>query len=538
MRYNLLYIICLFLCVVSCSNPNSLRRRAYQSLENVVRLYELGDDSIDVDMLAPALSYIPLKGDASAKGRLWFQVGYISFCHKEFDKAIVSFEKALEQTRLSGDRHLEGLICRVMADTYNHTFNIREDTVYLKRAWQSFDAPQDSLYRAETALRLAAAFMNGGKWTKAGTILEQVLPIALRNLGLFGPCMSVYASYLLNSPERDPARSIRYFEAAARIGYPLSDEKLCDWGYALYLDGQKDKALRLWDSLDRLHPEGLLRLQNRQYGRYCFEGDTEMALSLLESNSVKQDSLLRAQTSEAVSRAQRDYQEAVADGERLIAARERDRKRAAWAVGILISVLLGLSGFLIWREERERLVTVRRALEESQKIQQRLMAAEQRHLNKIQALERRAKNRESNLEDIRSDYLFIFRDGYRRLGKLFEDKQFAETQTQTESVLYRRVCEIVKDIDGDIEGYQRLQKYIEDHLGHPISSLREDIPTISEKDIRLFCYLIIGYDAPLIAALMGVGKESTIYCWKNRLLGRIKKLPVSKVNRYLDLVNR
>ena len=139
----------LLLAAVGCGF-NSQKRRAYQSLETVVRLYESGNDSIDADMLAPALSYIPSKGDASAKGRLWFQMGYISYCHEEFDKAIVSFEKALEQTRLSGDRHLEGLTCRVMADTYNHTFNIREDTVYMRKAWQAFDAPQDSLYIAHT----------------------------------------------------------------------------------------------------------------------------------------------------------------------------------------------------------------------------------------------------------------------------------------------------------------------------------------------------------------------------------------------------
>lgn len=348
--------------------------------------------------------------------------------------------------------------------------------------------------------------------------------------------MGVYASYLLNSPQGDPALSLQCFEAAAKAGYVFSDDKLCDWGYALYLDGQKDKALHMWDSLDRLHPEGLQQLEFRRYGRYSLEGETEKALSLLEDSATRQDSLLRAQTSEAVSRAQRDYQEAVAEGERLIAAREHDRKITAWIVGILATVLLAVLCYVIWREGRERLVTVRRALDESQKIRERLQEAEKLHLKKIQALERSIRNRKSSLEDIRSEYLYMFRDGYRRLGKLFEDKQFAETQTQTETVLYRRVCEIVKDIDGDSKGFQRLQKYIEDHLGNPISSLQKDIPSLGERDIRLFCYLVIGYDAPLISALMNVGKESTIYCWKNRLLGKIKRLPVPKAQRYLSLV--
>jgi uncharacterized protein (DUF2461 family) len=257
---------------------------------------------------------------------------------------------------------------------------------------------------------------------------------------------------------------------------------------------------------------------------------------LLEVSALRQDSILRVQTSEAVSRAQRDYQEAVAEGERLTAARERDRKRTIWIVSILLVILLVIAGYAIWQEERERLDTVRLALEESQRMMKRLSEAERRHLNKISSLERTARNRESTLEDIRSDYLNMLRDGYRRLGRLFEDKQFAETQVMTESVLYRRVCDTLKDIDGDSKGFRRLQDYIETHLGHPIASLRQDIPSLDEKDIRLFCYLVIGYDAPLIAALMDIGKDSTVHGWKNRLITRIRRLPAAKAKRYLDLI--
>ena len=536
MRSRLAFFFALILLAAGGCGPYSQKRKAYQSLEEVVRLYQAGVDTIDAELLAPALAYFPSRGDAAAKGRLWYQWGLITYYQGELDKAVVSFEKALEQTRITGDRHLEGLVCRAMADTYNQTFNIREDTLYMRRAWEAFDAPEDSLFRAESALRLVGAYMNARQWDKADALLEECLPICTRNRLLLGPGMSVYASYLLNSPSGDPALSVRCFETAAEAGFRFGDDKLCDWGYALYLSGQKEKALHLWDSLARVHPEGLLQLQNRQYDRYCWEGETEKALYLLEVSALRQDSILRIQTSEAVSRAQRDYQEAVAEGERLAVAHERERRKTAWVISILVLVLLVTVGYAIWQEQRERLDTVRLALEESQRIMKRLSEAERRHLNKISSLERNARNRESTLEDIRSDYLNMLRDGYRRLGQLFEDKQFAETQNQTEAVLYRRVCEALKDIDGDSKGYRRLQKYIEDHLGNPIASLQEDLPSLGEKDIKLFCYLVIGYDAPLIAALMGVSKDSTIHSWKNRLILKIRRLPVSKAKRYLDLI--
>ena len=526
----------LLFCVVGCGGRPATKREAYESLDTVIRLYEAGADSIDAELLAPALAYFPSKGDAATKGKLWYHWGLIACQRGEYDKAVVSFERALQQVQQSGDRRFAGMVCRVMADTYNLTYNIREDTVYLRKAWEAFDAEADSLYRAEVALRLAAAYMNAREWTKAEGLLQECLPVCDRNGALFGIGKSIYASYLLNAPSGNPELALRCLREAEEAGLPMSDEKKCDLGYALYLTGQKDRAFRLWDSLARVHPEGLLQLQYRQYDRYCLEGDVEKALCLLERSATSQDSLLRIQASEAISRAQRDYQEVVAEGERLVAAHERERKRMTWAFSILAVILLLQSGYAIWQDGRERLDTVRQALEESERMTKRLSEAEHRHINKIESLQRSARNREATLEEIRSDYLDMFRDGYRRLGRLFEDKQFAETQVMTESVLYRRVCDALKDIDGDSKGFQRLQDYIEDHLGHPIASLQEDIPTLGEKDIRLFCYLVIGYDAPLIAALMGVAKDRTIHDWKSRLVTKIRRLPAAKAKRYLDLI--
>ena len=526
----------LLFCVVGCGGRPATKREAYESLDTVIRLYEAGADSIDAELLAPALAYYPSKGDAATKGKLWYHWGLIACQRGEYDKAVVSFERALQQAQQSGDRRFAGMVCRVMADTYNLTYNIREDTVYLRKAWEAFDAEADSLYRAEVALRLAAAYMNAREWTKAEGLLQECLPVCDRNGALFGIGKSIYASYLLNAPSGNPELALRCLREAEEAGLPMSDEKKCDLGYALYLTGQKDRALRLWDSLARVHPEGLLQLQYRQYDRYCLEGDVEKALCLLERSATSQDSLLRIQASEAISRAQRDYQEVVAEGERLVAVHERERKRMTWAFSILAVILLLQSGYAIWQDGRQRLDTVRQALEESERMTKRLSEAEHRHINKIESLQRSARNREATLEEIRSDYLDMFRDGYRRLGRLFEDKQFAETQVMTESVLYRRVCDALKDIDGDSKGFQRLQDYIEDHLGHPIASLQEDIPTLGEKDIRLFCYLVIGYDAPLIAALMGVAKDRTIHDWKSRLVTKIRRLPAAKAKRYLDLI--
>ena len=121
MRSKILFFSCLLLLLVGCQRRDSVKRRAYESLDTVIRLYEAGVDTIDAELLAPALAYFPTKGDAATNARLWYQWGLITYYQGAYDKAIVSYERALQQTRLVGDRHLEGLICRAMADTYNRT---------------------------------------------------------------------------------------------------------------------------------------------------------------------------------------------------------------------------------------------------------------------------------------------------------------------------------------------------------------------------------------------------------------------------------
>ena len=47
-----------------------MKRKAYASLETVCELYASGANSIDPELLAPALAYLPSKGDPSTKGKL------------------------------------------------------------------------------------------------------------------------------------------------------------------------------------------------------------------------------------------------------------------------------------------------------------------------------------------------------------------------------------------------------------------------------------------------------------------------------------
>ena len=475
-----------------CASPGGGRQEALSALEKTSELDRSGVNIVDPDILAPALSYIPSHGNDEEKMMLWYYLGRIQFNQGALVDAAVSFERAGEWAEKAGNQHFVGLVNRSMAGIFNWTMNVREASLHLRR------------------------------------------PSAMKNEILAFRYRLCLGSFLLDAPRNYGVKdALGLFEDALAFNPVLPMEKCIDYGYALTLAGREREALPLWDSLERTHPEGLLQLD---YRRYCYlkaQGRTAEAMPYLERSARLQDSVLRIQTSEMVSRSQRNHMEAVAREERSEAERERDLHRGMMAVISLVLVLLVLASAVLLQKERGKRLGSQQTLEDTRRLVARLEEAEKRYLTKIHTLSRDVRNTRSALETARSEYLYLFRSSYRKLGELFEAKYYAKSDVS----LSKKVGDILKGIDGGQDGNLQLLRFIEDKLDRPVTRLREDIPDLKDDEMWLFCYLVIGYDASLISLLMDVGSINTVYSRKKRLLERIKRLPPARAKRYLDLID-
>ena len=207
---------------------------------------------------------------------------------------------------------------------------------------------------------------------------------------------------------------------------------------------------------------------------------------------------------------------------------------AGGALPALVAVIVVAVALV--RKERARCAVLKRELAQSELLVRKLTDAENRYRNRIHSLLKDLRDSRREAENARAGYLYMLRNGYRRMGTLYEMRQFAGTMKESGTVLGQRVDDYLKEINGDPEGFKTLVKFIDDNLGGAVSALREDLPDLSEDDIRLFCYLVVGFDAPLISSLMGIDNMNTVYSRRNRLRGKIKTLHTSKARRYLALV--
>ena len=276
--------ILLLSCLIVGCRPFQGREEALSSLEETAALERSGVDVTDLDILKPALSYIPQYGEDGQKMMLWYYLGRIQYNRDELVDAAVSFERAEELAKRVGNPHFEGLINRSLAGVFNRTMNVREDSLHLRKAVNAFLVAGDTMHAAEAGLRLAAAYYNDRIWDKAHAQFMRVRTDVMKNDQLAFRYRLSLGSFLLDAPGKygDASLALRLFEEARAFSTTFPVEKSIDYGYSLTLAGRETEGIRIWDSLERAQPERLMQLD---YRRYCFltrKKETEKALFYLE----------------------------------------------------------------------------------------------------------------------------------------------------------------------------------------------------------------------------------------------------------------
>ena len=84
------------------------------------------------------------------------------------------------------------------------------------------------------------------------------------------------------------------------------------------------------------------------------------------------------------------------------------------------------------------------------------------------------------------------------------------------------IGEVLKEISGKTATQKEFEKRINDELDGIIFKIRNNFPNLSDEDIRLICYLIVGFDTSSISFLMGISKEN-VRVKKHRIKERLHK---------------
>jgi len=161
--------------------------------------------------------------------------------------------------------------------------------------------------------------------------------------------------------------------------------------------------------------------------------------------------------------------------------------------------------------ENERLLSY---VEDTSKILQDTKTAfqkkEKSYFDQIKTLKQLSKNDLDRLNaitfELRQSYVCLFRKQFEQISSLIDPNTPASGRT-AHKLLYKSVDDLMECLSNP-SSQKRLEDKINSELSDIITSIRKDLPKLSDDDIRFICYMIMGFDNTSLSVLMNISREN------------------------------
>lgn len=107
------------------------------------------------------------------------------------------------------------------------------------------------------------------------------------------------------------------------------------------------------------------------------------------------------------------------------------------------------------------------------------------------------------------------------LERLCEQYYVYEGTDRLEKQVLKEVRKIIEELRDDHKVQKSMEEWVDANRSGAVTRLRRECPEIKDEDVRLFCYLLLGFTPTIISVLLGKDK-SVVYNRTSRLKARLK----------------
>ena len=118
-----------------------------------------------------------------------------------------------------------------------------------------------------------------------------------------------------------------------------------------------------------------------------------------------------------------------------------------------------------------------------------------------------------------------------KLGKTYYERENSASQ---QAAMFHEVKQIITDFAENNELLQELELIVNTCHDNAMEKLRNDFPSMKEADIRLLCYIFVGF-SPQVISLFMKDTVANVYARKSRLKSRIKSAETANKELFLAL---
>jgi tetratricopeptide (TPR) repeat protein len=491
------------------------RSEAHHALLHAMALDKNYIDVTDDSLASIAVRYYQKHGPKKYLARSLYYKGLSYYYNKEYDKSIIELSKA-EPIASTSDSLYLGFVKMLQASIHDINYNDIEELRCLEDALDIYKAIGAEYYIIVAKLGLANSYISNGKYEDAEILLEEILYTKELNKKFTAKANGDYAFLMGTRPDPDYKTSVTYFEKSAEVENSryISRKDYWVWAHALAKTGDFERSQQIIDILSPIDTSGTAYYW--QYAIAKTQDNTSEALELFEKFSDRNNEEVEQILKQSISSVQKDYYQSqyqIAD--------YKAKNRSLILIILVISSLFFITLVLF------STVRYRRIKEEEKEQYIRYAEEVSRQLDEL-------KN--DTYPTLQKKYITMYKTRYETLRTLFDKYLHSEDRIDAESIVYRQVVSLIKELRKDIENDRKLERTLDADLGGIMTCLKTEFPNLKQKDYTLFGYLALGFDALIISRLMGTN-QNTIYVSKYRLKKLIEASNTSRKSEFLTILS-
>ena len=491
---------------------NTARTKAHHALLHAMALDKNYIDVTEDSIAKVATEYYKKHGPRRNYARALYYLGKSYYYNEEYDKAILEYSKA-EKVAVGCDSLYLGMIKTAEARVYNLTYNSIEELKCIQNAVKIFQLLGIPSYERSTKYSLGIAYHNADRFDEAILVFKELIDSSLTTDYYLKNSTLYLAHSMIERKDADyHAVESLFRKAKYELEANLTDRDFWAWTYSLYKIGSNNEAEAIMNNIDVSEEYTANFWKSRIY---AFLNDWESVYKYDRLNDIYQNKVIENILEESLETYQRDYYQS-----ELESSEYKVKTRTMGLIGVIvIAVLVVIIICLILnkyltkqKEEKEKL------LEYAEEIRRQLSEAEK---NDYPALKRR--------------YLSLYKTRFETIGFLSEQYIQAEGRSDIESLMFKKVVTLIKEIKNDSTNRAKFEAMLDEDLDMIMTRLRKEMPKFSETDFAIFSYLIVGFDATTISRLIDM-TVNNIYAHKRRIRIRIEERHPEHASQFLEML--
>ena len=432
--------------------------------------------------------------------------------------ALRLFLKIEEKLKDTNEPYYTGLLYGQIGEVYYEQMNYSRAYHYFREVRNNFRQSDNVREETESTLDMAAAAFHSKDIEKAMRLYAAALDLAdeQKNDHLAKASLTNLASlYVVSGKRQIPHDLLQRIELSARQDTLYGYHTLVDVNL---LKNRIDSA-RYYLALAEAQTTDIRDLADLQYTAYRIEAQTrnfEKATDNIHRYIYLTDSLTRSNMQFSAGMVEREYFK-----ERTDFAEYRMKNRTTWEIAAATVILLMIGVAYYITRQRLRL--------QRERTDRYLLLAEEANSEYKTLTERMEgqRNTENHLKGLIASRFDIID----KLGKTYYERENTASQ---QAAMFHEVKQIITDFAENNEMLQELELIVNTCHDNAMQKLRNDFPAMKEADIRLLCYIFVGF-SPQVISLFMKDTVANVYARKSRLKSRIKSAETANKDLFLSL---